>query len=481
MRDAILWNGADLRGKIEMNPGMLPLAELLGADEVVPVYGGRTTRYVNLDYAATTPPLKRVWDRLAEVMPLYGSVHRGSGFKSVISTRLFENSLDHILTFSDAHPEQDVLVLSWNTTSGINILARRLGLTKDSVVITSEHEHTSNLLPWRKHASAVECHTEIDGTLDLNHLEQLLKSRPVRLVAVTAASNVTGAILDVHSVAAIAHSYGSRILVDASQFMAHRKLYRKSHDSPEHLDFVVYSGHKMYAPFGVGVLVGPLNTFSKGWPDQVGGGTINLIDGDEIVWADLPGREQGGTPNLPGVVALAEACSVLEEIGFERIADHERALIRHVGARLLGLPRVAFYREFDSLGRESVAVFPFGVDGYHHFLVSAFLGYERGIGVRAGHLCQYALIRRLLSTSEEDRFHIRQEVASGDRRRMYGLVRASCGIATTLDELDILSNALHDLVDQGPAASYEQGLNGEYHIPGWTPTHQSLLLQTARS
>lgn len=303
----------------------------------------------------------------------------------------------------------------------------------------------------------------------------------MRLVAVTAASNVTGAILDVHRMAALAHSYGSQIFVDASQFIAHRKLDRKPAQSPEHLDFLAYSGHKMYAPFGVGVLIGPKDTFSKGWPDEAGGGTINLIDGDEIVWAGLPSREQGGTPNFPGVVALAEACCALEEIGFERIADHERALIRHVRTHLLDLPRVTFYRDLDSLGRESVAVFPFGVDGYHHFLVSAFLGYERGIGVRAGHLCQYALIRRLLSVSEEDRFRIRQEVASGDRRRMYGLVRASCGIATTLDELDILSNALHDLVDQGPAASYEQGMDGECQIRGWTPTHQSLLLQTARS
>jgi selenocysteine lyase/cysteine desulfurase len=160
-----------------MNPGRAPLAELLGADELVPIYGGGATHYVNLDYAATTPPLRRVWDRLAEIMPLYGSVHRGSGFKSVISTRLFESSLHRILAFSDGCPEQDVLVLSWNTTSSINLLARRLGLTKDSVVVTSEQEHTSNLLPWRKHARAVECHTEVDGTLDFNHLEDLLNSR----------------------------------------------------------------------------------------------------------------------------------------------------------------------------------------------------------------------------------------------------------------------------------------------------------------
>lgn len=452
-----------------MSSGSKPLATLLGADLQVPVYGGGTSRYVNLDNAATTPPLQRVWNKLAEVMPWYGSIHRGAGFKSILSTRLFEKSLEQIFDFSDGHPERDVLVFGTNTTFCANHLARRLNLNRDSLVITSEVEHTSNVLPWRKHATVTECRTSMDGVVDVDHLESILKKRGARLVAVTAASNVTGAIVDVHSVARVAHKYGAQVFVDAAQLVAHRKLDRRPFGEADHLDFVAYSGHKMYAPFGAGVLIGDRTYFSSGWPDVAGGGTIRLIDGDEIIWADLPGREQGGTPNFAGVVALAEAAATLTEIGFDRIADHEQALTKHVKDIFSSLPHVTAYRDFDMEGNDSVAVFPFSVRDHHHSLVGAFLGIERAIGVRAGHLCQHEMIRRFLDVSEEERAKVRREIQSGDSRNMYGIVRASCGLGTTTSDLDVLADSLSALVECGTKAEYQQSLDGEYHAEGWTP------------
>lgn len=460
-----------------MSDGHKPLATLLGADLQVPIWGGAFARYVNLDNAATTPPFKRVWDRLAEIMPWYGSIHRGAGYKSLISTRLFEESLQCIHDFCDGDYATDVLILGVNTTSCANHLARRLNLTPDSLVITSELEHTSNVLPWRKHASTVQCRTTPDGMIDIDHLESILKTQNTRLVAVTAASNVTGVVVNVHAIAALAHRYGAQIFVDAAQFVAHRKLDRRPSDSPEHLDYVAFSGHKMYAPFGLGVLIGTRQYFDEGWPDVAGGGTIRLIDGDEIVWAELPGREQGGTPNMAGVVALAEACATLDQIGFKTIEAHERALTRHAEKVLAKIEGLSTYRSFDSDLKDSVAVFPFSLTNHHHSLIAAFLGVERGIGVRAGHLCQHELVRRFVGISDVERARIRQEIQSGDGRNMYGIVRASCGLGTTTDDLDALSGALSFLVEQGPAARYVQSFDGEYNAEGWRPelTFESTL------
>ncbi len=445
-----------------------PLAKLLGADLNVPVFGEKTARYINLDNAATTPVLQRVWDRLAEIMPWYGSVHRGAGFKSVVSTRLFEDATEKILKFSDADPDKDALIFGWNTTSCINHLARRLKLTKDEIVVASEMEHSSNLLPWKKHATLIKCNSTSDGSVDLNELEDILKSRQARLVAVTAASNVTGVIVDVHAIARIAHLYGASIFIDAAQLVAHRRLNRFPHDAPEHLDFVAYAGHKMYAPLGAGVLIGPREVFSKGWPDTPGGGTVHLIDGEHIVWADLPERERGGTPNFPGIVALAEACDALLEIGFDKIAERERLLTEELRKQLMQLPDVTVHRPLTQTTHDRVALFPFSVRNRHHSLVATFLGGEHAVGVRSGQLCQYEFVNHLLHVSDSDRVQISAEAKSGDRRRLPGVVRASCGLGTTVSDLSVLTGALHELVTNGPQAIYEQQLDGEFQISNWS-------------
>jgi selenocysteine lyase/cysteine desulfurase len=460
-----------------VNDARRPLAELLGADLEVPVWGGGQRRYTNLDYAATTPPLRQVWARIEAVLPWYGSVHRGAGFKSVVSSRLLDEAQHRILTFAGGNPDRDALLLASNTTTAVNALARRLGLRPSDVVVTSEIEHSSNLLPWRKHATVLPCPTDPDGTLDLTHLSELLAEHAVSLIAVTAASNVTGALPDIHAVARLAHDHGARVFVDAAQLVAHRKLDRRPHDSAEHLDFVAFAGHKMYAPFGVGVVLGPRSAFEDGWPDSPGGGTLTLIDGPLLVWSQLPDRELGGTPNYLGVVSLAAACEALEAIGFDRIGAHEAALVRHARAVLGALEGLNMLRSFTTSGSD-IALFPFAVTGYHHGLVAAILGAEWGIGVRSGHLCQYELVRRLLRVSSEKRAEIREEVLSGDRRRLYGVVRASCGLGTTTRDLDLLADALRVLIADGPRAQYAQTSDGRFSIPGWlTPFPAELLEQ----
>jgi selenocysteine lyase/cysteine desulfurase len=458
-----------MRGEAIISVGQEPLARTVGADVAVPVFGGRFVRYVNLDNAATTPPLEDVWQKLAEIIPWYGSVHRGAGFKSAASTRVLDQSVRIIRKFSDASSESDMVVFGSNTTACVNHLARRLNLTPESTVVISDAEHSSNVLPWKKYCPVIETPADSSGAIDLTRLEDVLKSRHVRLVAVANASNVTGAIQNVHGVARLAHVYGAEVLVDAAQSIAHRKLERRSPESPEHLDYVVYAGHKMYAPFGVGVLVGPKSVFENGWPDQPGGGTVVLIDEGHIVWSDLPSREQGGTPNYFGIVALALTCEELSRIGFDAITAHEKALTDHAIMLFSNLDAVQFYQTPQNETRDRVAVFPFSVSGFNHALVGAYLGVEQGIGVRSGPLCQYALVRTLLKITKRESALIRQQVENGDRRQLYGIVRASCGLNTTLGDLDALADALKALRCDGPSARYEQGLDGEFRAVGWSP------------
>jgi selenocysteine lyase/cysteine desulfurase len=158
---------------------------------------------------------------------------------------------------------------------------------------------------------------------------------------VSGASNVTGLVQPVHRLAAKVHAVGGQILVDAAQLAAHRPIDMRPHDDPGHLDFVALSAHKMYAPFGIGVLVGGRDRF-LGEPDHAGGGTVRAVTVDDVAWADLPDREEAGSPNVVGAVALAAAMRTLRALGLDRIAAHEAELARYARARLANVPGVTF-------------------------------------------------------------------------------------------------------------------------------------------
>lgn len=445
-----------------------PLLTTLDVGTEVPTYSGLAPS-VNLDNAATTPALQRVFRVLAEVLPLYGSVHRGAGYLSRVSTNVLERARCAITEFSAGGARDQMAIFTHNATASMNVLARRFGrLHERGIVVTSAFEHSSNLLPWRRVGSVFECNALETGDWDLEHLADLLAATGAQMVAVTAASNVTGRLVNVDEIAAVAHAHGALVAVDASQFVAHRPLVRGDRAAGTHWDFVVFSGHKMYAPFGVGVLVGPRSFFEGGWPDRPGGGTVRLIDGDEVIWADLPDREAGGTPNYPGLVALAEACTALREVGFDAIRSHEAALVACARRTIGDIDGVTVHRPLDD-DSNWLAVFPFSVAGYDHGHVAAYLGMERGIAVRSGHLCQYELARQLSGTSDSARAAVLAEARGGDLRNVYGVVRASAGPTTTTGDIEALDAALRALLREGPGATYVQERDGRYRIEGWDP------------
>jgi selenocysteine lyase/cysteine desulfurase len=187
----------------------------------------------------------------------------------------------------------------------VNKLARRIDLGSDRVVLISDMEHHSNDLPWRRVAQVERIPVDAKGAMDPEALRQRLRRSHgrVRLIAVSGASNVTGYMPDVHELAAIAHENGARILVDCAQLAPHRPIDMRPHTDPCHLDFVVLSAHKMYAPYGTGALVGPKAVFDEGDPDPVGGGVVDVVTPQIAYWAAPPDKDEPGTPNLLGAEA----------------------------------------------------------------------------------------------------------------------------------------------------------------------------------
>lgn len=213
----------------------------------------------------------------------------------------------------------------------------------------------------------------------------------------------------------------------------------KADDDPEHLDFVVLAGHKMYAPFGTGALVGPKEVFLQSGPEYTGGGTISIVTLDEVHWAGLPHREESGSRNVVGAVAMAASAKALMEVGMDHIAGHEEALTIYALQRLRAVPGIEIYGESDParVGARIGAI-PFNLNCMPHSLVAAILGYEGGIGVRSGRFCAQPYVTQLLGITQEEAALERKRILSGDRSDMPGMVRISFGCYNSTEDIDRL-------------------------------------------
>jgi selenocysteine lyase/cysteine desulfurase len=276
---------------------------------------------------------------------------------------------------------------------------------------------------------------------------------------------------------AAAHDRGVPVLVDAAQLAPHRPL-------PGTADFVAWSGHKMYAPFGAGVLLGPRAAFTEGDPFLAGGGAVDLVDLDEVVWTDPPEREEAGSPNVIGAVALGAACEALGQLGWAAIEEHERALARQLRSGLAALPGVRLLGP--ALGADTLAVAAFVVEGMHHGLVAARLSAEFGIGVRHGCFCAHPYLMRLLDVPAAEVDAYRDAVRRGDRRSTPGAVRASAGLGTSGADVDALLAAVAAVSkDEPPPVPYEQDEHsGDWwpvgEVPGWSSEARRVGASCAR-
>ncbi|MEU6842675.1 aminotransferase class V-fold PLP-dependent enzyme [Streptomyces sp. NPDC046716] len=430
---------------------------VLGRDVTVPLVTGGEVTYAALDYAASAPALQRVWDDVAAYAPYYGSVHRGAGYLSQLSTDLFESSRVTVAEFLDCR-EGDQVVFTRSTTDSLNLLAA--ALPADCQVFVFETEHHASLLPWRDsrvtYLNAPRTPDEAVATL-----ERALADRDPygpALVCVTGASNVTGELWPVRELAAAAHAHGARIVLDAAQLAPHHPVSVQDLD----VDWVAFSGHKLYAPFGSGVLAGRSDWLTEAEPYLAGGGASRKVarradGGVDVEWHDSAARHEAGSPNVIGVYSIASACKALTEAGFDSLVAREQELIGKVRDGLAAVPEVKVLSLFgDDAPR--VGVISFVVEGWNSSHFAAALSAEYGIGVRDGLFCAHPLVRTLLGSDPQTQGECGAPEATPGEKSL-NAIRVSFGAGTPDEHVERFVAAVTSLVRDGAAWSYrtEQG------------------------
>jgi selenocysteine lyase/cysteine desulfurase len=416
-----------------------------GAGLTVPLVTGGRIGYANLDHAASAPCLTQVRDAVDELLPWYASVHRGAGFASNVCTRVYEQARDTVRRFVGARGG-DAVIFTRNTTDSLNLLAR--AVPRGTGVVLFDAEHHAALLPWRG-PNVRRLRTPDSPAAALRLVDTALRGLPVgpRLLVVAGASNVTGEVWPVAELAALAHRHGARIALDAAQLAPHRPIDVTALD----VDYLALSGHKLYAPFGAGVLLGRADWLNAADPYLIGGGaTKRVTDGGDrlgISWAAGADRHEAGSPNVVGAHALAAAAEALGR-HWEPVLAHERELLTRLRTGLAGVPGLHELSLFGA-AHDRVGTVSFTVEGQDAGLLATALSAEHGIGLRDGAFCAHILTDRLL-----------RRVGCTDGRAL----RVSLGLGGTAEQVDRLVSALHALVTDGPGWTYAQ-VDGR-----WAPT-----------
>lgn len=440
---------------------------LIGSETVVPTLHG-PKRYINFDNAASTPTFAPIAEAVTSFLRWYSNVHRGTGFKSQLSSWMYEKARDLTAEFIGVDLNTHCVIFTKNTTEAINKLAHRFPLERGDIVLTTLMEHHSNELPWRRVARVEHVGLNADGTISKEHFQELLKRHAgkVKLVAITGASNVTGYINDIDFFAREAHRAGAKILVDGAQLIPHRPVNMKPQGSEDHLDYLVFSGHKMYAPFGIGVLVVDKETFGQGEPHTVGGGVVDIVTLEEAYWTDLPDKEEAGTPDIVGVVALSKAIKMFEALGWDAIIQHEAELTVYALEQLNNIPEVTIYGDTDpSRAADRLGVISLNVGNLPHALVAGVLSYEGAIGVRSGCFCAHTYVKELLHVSPEDSKVLEQQILARDRSMIPGAIRMSFGLYNTKAEVDSFVAMIRKIV----AGEYNKSYQLDRESGEWTP------------
>jgi cysteine desulfurase/selenocysteine lyase len=370
---------------------------------------------VYLDNAATTQKPRCVVEAMvSEYYESNANVHRGVHFLSQQATEMHEGARERVRSFINAHSIEEV-VFTRGTTEGLNLVAFSYGeafLKPGDEVILTVMEHHSNIVPWqmlreRKGINIKVVPMDDKGNLLLDEYEQLFTPK-TRLVCVAHVSNVLGAVNPVKRMAEIAHAHGAHILVDGAQSVPHFRVDVQQLDC----DFLVFSGHKVYGPTGIGVLYGRKELLEQMPPYQGGGEMIARVSFEKTTYERLPYKFEAGTPDYVGSHALAVALDYVEGIGFENIVAHEQMLTRYAMERMSEIKGMKFYGET----AEKDAVVAFNIGDIHPLDLGTLLDHL-GIAIRTGHHCAQPLMARC---------------------GVEGMARASFALYNTKEEIDAL-------------------------------------------
>lgn len=406
--------------------------------------GGAAERaLVYMDHAASTHPPETVLGAYVNFLEReYANVHRGSYELARKATVRFEEAYRMCAEFIGGNLEDSCIVFTANTTGALDLVAH-LVANRPGKVLVSDLEHHSNDLPYRRRNAVVRVNITPEGRLDMEDYARKLRSNEVKLVAVTGAANVTGWMPDIHTMARLAHEAGALIAVDGAQLLAHAPVDVRPIDHPEHLDFFAAAGHKAYAPFGAGFLYGPRTVMDEAPAYIPGGGTAANVTSTGVEYLKAPDRHQGGTPNIPGVIAMAEALRFLRNIGMENVRRHELGLLERAWNQLAAIEGVTLYGPPD--WRERVGILPFNIAGVSDMLGAAILGEEGAVAVRNGRFCAHVHADRLLRS---------QGGYTVEEGHTPGAIRASLGLYNTEGEVDWFANMVRRVRDRNWTGRY---------------------------
>jgi len=370
---------------------------------------------VYLDNGATTQKPSSVINSIVHYYTdMNSNVHRGVHYLSQISTDAFEVTRKKVQAFINAAEDKEIIITK-GTTDGINLIATCYGrafIHEGDEIIISAMEHHSNIVPWQMLCDEKGCKIRVipmndKGELDMDAYSNLFNEK-TKLVAVTYVSNSLGTINPVSEMISIAHRHGAVVLVDAAQAVQHIQIDVQKLD----VDFLVFSGHKMYGPTGVGVLYGKEDLLNAMPPYQGGGDMIKEVTFEKTTYNELPFKFEAGTPNIEAGICLNEAIDYINSIGLENIEAYEHDLLQYATEKLAEIPGMRFI----GTAEKKCSVISFVIDGTHPYDVGVILD-KLGIAVRTGHHCAQPVM---------DRFGIP------------GTIRASLAVYNTKEEIDLL-------------------------------------------
>lgn len=356
-------------------------------------------KLVYLDNAATTQKPKKVLEAIENYYKnLNANPHRGAHVLSVLATEAYENARERVRKFLNAKKACEI-IFTRNATESLNLLAYSYGMTfieEDDEIVIAISEHHSNLIPWQmvakaKKAKLIYMYVDKEGRIPREEIDAKITEK-TKIVAVAQISNALGVIHPVKNIIEKAHDVGAKVIIDGCQSVPHMKVDVQDLDA----DFLVFSGHKMGAPMGIGVLYGKEELLDKMPPFLYGGDMIEYVMEQEASFAELPYKLEAGTQNVEGAVGLHAAIDYIEEIGFDVIKEREDELTEYALRKMSEIPYVKIVGPKDMIDRTSVISFE--IDGVHPHDVSTILD-NYGVAVRAGHHCAQPLMRHLAINS----------------------------------------------------------------------------------
>jgi cysteine desulfurase / selenocysteine lyase len=378
---------------------------------------------IYFDNGATAQKPKQVIEAIAKYYYEENSnIHRGVHTLSQRATTHYELARETVQKHINASSVNEI-IFTRGTTESVNLVAHcfgKLAIHKGDEIILSVMEHHSNILPWQilceeKGAVLKVIPVNENGELILSEYKKLLSAK-TKLIAITHVSNTLGVINDIKEIIAIAKQKDIPVFIDGAQAIPHMAVDVQDLDC----DFYCFSGHKVYAPTGIGVLFAKEKWIEKFEPYQVGGGTIKTVSFEKTEYVDGPLKFEAGTPNIEGAIGLAAALNYINEIGLETISAYEHELTQYATQKLKQLTNVVIYGDVV----EKASVISFNVNGIHPFDIGTLLD-KQGIAVRTGHHCTQPLMQHF---------------------NIPGTIRASFSFYNTKDEIDVFISALEKAI-----------------------------------